>query len=283
MIRFAVSIKQAKRQRRERRQQRYQDVVSLYKQGVSISAIARTLGRERKTVRRWVRADTFPERRSSPRRSALDPFKPYLHQRWESGSHNAAQLWREIQALGYEGCASMVRQYLGELRSHLPPHLRRLRGAHGPRSPAIVSVQIPSPTGASWLLLYPDKLLAQARQRGDTQKETELQALLRQMCALSPEIALTQQLGRRFIEMVHEHKADSLDVWLKEAVESTVVELNTFAVGLQRDGVAVQNALTLPWSNGQVEGQVNRLKMIKRQMYGRANFDLLRLRVLANA
>lgn len=275
---------QRKRHCRERRLARYEEVVSLYKQGAAIRTIARTLSLERKTVRRWVRADIFPERRS-PRRQpgALDPFKPYLHERWESGCHNAAQLWREIQEQGYTGCESMVRHYLGEQRAHLPPHLRRLRSTHGPRSPAIiVGVQTPSARQASWLLLYPEKLLAQAQKRRDVQREAEQRALRRQLCVLCPEIETAQKLGCGFIELLRERKPDSLDGWLREAMGSAVVELSAFARGLQRDKAAVRHALALPWSNGQVEGQVNRLKLVKRQMYGRANFDLLRLRVLAS-
>ena len=80
--------------------------------------------------------------------------------------------------------------------------------------------------------------------------------------------------------MMHERQAENLDAWFKEASISAVPEVRTFAVGLRRDEAAVRAALTLPWSNGQVEGQVNRLKTIKRKIYGRGSFDLLRRRVL---
>jgi transposase len=131
-------------------------------------------------------------------------------------------------------------------------------------------------------LYTPEKLLAQARKRGNVQ-EPQQRALRRHICALCPEIDAAQKLGRGFVELLRERKADALDGWLRDALQSAVVELNTFARGLQRDEAAVRHALALPWSNGQVEGQVNRLKLVKRQMYGRAKFDLLRLRVLANA
>ena len=83
------------------------------------------------------------------------------------------------------------------------------------------------------------------------------------------------------MKMVREHQADKLDSWVREAEASTIPELGSFAAGLQRDKAAILAALSLPYSSGQVEGQINRLKLIKRSMYGRANFDLLRQRVLA--
>ena len=81
--------------------------------------------------------------------------------------------------------------------------------------------------------------------------------------------------------MVRERQPEALFPWLEDATSSGIDALKQFAKGIKQDLAAVTNALSLPWSNGQTEGQVNRLKLIKRQMYGRANFDLLRRRVLA--
>ena len=95
------------------------------------------------------------------------------------------------------------------------------------------------------------------------------------------EVAQAHTLGQDFVEMVRGHQPEALLPWLEDATASGVEALNQFAKGIKQDLAAVTNALSLPWSNGQTEGQVNRLKLIKRQMYGRANFDLLRKRVLA--
>jgi transposase len=96
----------------------------------------------------------------------------------------------------------------------------------------------------------------------------------------SPSIATAADLVTRFCEMVKSKLPDPFDGWLSEAEGST---LSSFAAGIRRDEDAVRAALSEPWSSGQVEGQVNRLKAIKRTMYGRAGFELLRARVLAHA
>ena len=94
------------------------------------------------------------------------------------------------------------------------------------------------------------------------------------------EIAEAYSLGQRFINMIRERQPDALLPWLEDALKSGMDALKGFANGIQQDLAAVMNALSLPWSNGQTEGQVNRLKLIKRQMYGRANFDLLLKQVI---
>jgi transposase len=93
-------------------------------------------------------------------------------------------------------------------------------------------------------------------------------------------MATAYELAQRFVLMVQSRQADQLDPWLVDAQASAISQLRTFAKGLLKDYPAIRAALTVEWSNGQVEGQVNRLKVIKRDMYGRAKFDLLRLRVL---
>ncbi len=90
----------------------------------------------------------------------------------------------------------------------------------------------------------------------------------------------TYHLVQAFGQMVRERQGERLETWLKGVEESALPELQTFAAGIQRDKAAVQAGLTFPYSNGLLEGHINRLKLIKRSMYGRANFDLLRLRVL---
>lgn len=106
---------------------------------------------------------------------------------------------------------------------------------------------------------------------------------LEELRASSPELATAQEMEGRFAGLVREGEQGGLAGWLREAVEGGIPEMRAFARGILQDEAAVRAAIREPWSNGQVEGQVNRLKMLKRQMYGRANFDLLRRRVLGAA
>ena len=123
---------------------------------------------------------------------------------------------------------------------------------------------------ASWLLVSAE----------DELTEEDKQALER-MKEADEKVAQAYELGQRFTGMVRERQHESLLPWLEDVAKSKIDALTGFANGIKQDLAAVTNALSLPWSNGQTEGQVNRLKPIKRQMYGRANFDLLRRRVLA--
>jgi len=107
------------------------------------------------------------------------------------------------------------------------------------------------------------------------------QATLTAIHGAAPDLAAIQPLVQQFQHLVKKRDAAAFNSWRKSALESSLPELSRFIAGLDRDTKAVEAALTHPWSNGPVEGQVNRLKVIKRQMYGRANFDLLRARVLA--
>lgn len=117
-------------------------------------------------------------------------------------------------------------------------------------------------------------LLRESSKLNDKQR-----AFIARLCEKPPEVIIAQKLVRRFQHIVSQRDAVAFDAWVAEAKESRLPELASFAGGLAKD-TAVRAALTTPWSNGQTEGQVNRLKMIKRQMFGRANFDLLRRRVL---
>jgi transposase len=104
---------------------------------------------------------------------------------------------------------------------------------------------------------------------------------VKQLSEISPEIAAIQKLAQRFGRLIRERDEEEFARWLAEASTSASVEMKGFAAGLRRDQAAVEAALRYAWSNGQTEGQVNRLKNLKRQMYGRAGFDLLKARVLA--
>ena len=251
----------------DRRDARFAEVARLRGQGLSLKAIARTLGMGRKTVRRWLRAGQAPTWRHADRgTSILDPYQAYLEERWQAGCHNAAALWRDLKAQGFPGQPGIVRAWATRRRRQDPPAAPANMAGQPAASKA---AEPPTPRRAVRLLTgQPDTL--------DDADRRFVAALLER----SPAIATAVDLVSRFVTMVKDQVADALDGWLREAEVSA---LAPFAAGLRRDEDAVRAALTEPWSNGQVEGQVNRLKVIKREMYGRAGFDLLRCRVLGHA
>jgi len=188
-------------------------------------------------------------------------FAGYLQQRWREGNHNALGLWQEIKAQGFRGEVDAVQRFVREWR----------KTSIGKMLCPITSRGL-SPRQAAKLLLRPDA----------TGKKWE-RTYLAKLCKVSPQVGVIQRLGLDFQQMVKERRADLFDDWLKRVEASGIEDLQSWADGLLADEVAVRNALSSEWSNGQVEGQVNRLKTIKRQMYGRAKFDLLRARVLHRA
>jgi transposase len=257
---------QAKAASRSRRLDRYQEVVQLHQQGVSRREIARRMGMHRGTVRRFLRAGQFPERATRKYLRQTDRFVDYLRQRWDQGCHNAAQLAKELAQRGYTGSYCAVRRRVAAWREMGDAHTPGAKPTPKPPSPP----PAPSPEQAAWLLL------AWPRERS-AEEAAFADALCQQCLPLKVGVEMT----REFARMVQNRQAASLDDWIQRTHETGVPrELAVFADGLLQDHAAVQAALTVEWSNGQVEGQINRLKMIKRQMYGRAGFELLRQRVL---
>jgi transposase len=259
-------------QSRARRLSQYEQVWEFHKQGWTAEAIAQRVGISSRTVFRFLRQTTFPERQ--PRRqckaSFLDPFKTYLTARWNAGCHNASRLFREMQTQGFTGHYGVVAAYV-----------KRMRTAQGvaskPRTAtAPVKVTEPSekpltPKSATWLVLRREE------KREDAEADQEL---LAQIQAQHSELAKAIELSQDFAELVRQRQPEKLDGWLERATQSALKAFERFAAGLREDYEAVKAGVTLPWSTGPVEGHINRLKMLKRQMFGRANIDLLRLRVL---
>ena len=247
--------------RRERRLSRYEQVRELRRQKLSVRAIARKTGLSRNTLRKWLDTDGFREQAKPPqRKSKIAPFTDYLKQRWEDGFQNAALLYEEIKAQGFEGSITLVQRYI-------LPWRQAARGQPRPHRE-----EPPSSRTVTWWLL------------GHVSKDAELRqkqnAFVEQLAQLCPDVKTAQELALRFTRMVKERHADEFTQWLDAATDSNIAELKGFARCLRQDFAAVEAALSCEVSNGQVEGQVNRLKFIKRQMYGRAGFDLLRARVL---
>ena len=244
-------------------EQRFEMVKELQSQGMSQRAIARQLRMHRETVRRYVSLEKYPPRPISPQASfKAVPYLDYLINRWEQGTRSYKVLHQElVEKFGYQG------SYTGVCRA------MRVLVNNGTlskqQSPTQLYIPRASPQTVAWLLVKDSDKLKQDKLR--------MRALL---CEKDEAIALAFELAQSFCKMVKQRLADELDSWLEKAKKSGIRELKGFATSLQSDLKAVRAALIYEWSNGQVEGQVHRLKLVKRQMYGRANFALLRLRVL---
>jgi transposase len=265
---------------RANRYARYEAVRTLHQQGVSLHEIARRFGMARKTVRQFIRAQSFPERsRPASRGSLLDPYKPYILKRWQQGCCNGAQLYEEIKAAGYLGSASLLKGFIANLRKqHQAVGSAAVPALDGSATTGAVPAELPpppqlrrrmSPTRASWLCVsQPVKLDEKQRLQVDQIREGHA------------DLETAYQLSQAFVSTLAERRDKDLDTWLLQAKHSGLAELNSFAQGIGRDYAAVRAAFSSSISNGQVEGQVNRLKLIKRQLFGRATFDLLKQRVL---
>jgi transposase len=257
---------QQKQQSRQRRMNRYQQVQELVEQGASLRQIGRTLKMSRGTVKRLVRCEQFPERATpTPRALPLVAFVAYLKRRWEDGCDNVTQLWHELRGQSFNGSIYMVRRQVRRWRSaagRRPP-----RGPQAVTAPRIIR---PSARRIAWLAL--------GHVRQPTPQDEQV---LKAIYGHWPELQETAELCRQFASLLKEHDAASLEAWVQLAEGPGIdPEITRFVQGLRQDWAAVLEAARQPWSQGQVEGQINRLKLIKRQMYGRANFDLLRERVL---
>lgn len=250
-----------KQRNRERRKRRYDEVIRLHQQGVSIRGISKQLHLNRKIVRRFLQAGEFPERACVSRRSQLDPYLPYLQQRWDEGCRNAKQLTEEIQQQGYEGSYANVRRRIQKWRRPRPA---------AKQIGATIVKPVSSANRISWLILKSND-----KSEGEDRRITD--AILNRC----DDVKKAWAVASEFVDMLRNRKGNKLLQWIEQAATKDVpIELRRFAKGLTKDIDAVTAALTLPWNNGSSEGHINRLKLIKRQMYGRANFDLLRQRFL---
>ena len=245
-----------RKRNRARRHRLYEQMKSLADAGVTHTEIARQLELSLRTVQRWTAVGSFPERTERSYPHSVEPYARYLEQRLQQGCRNVSQMWRELRQQGYRGQLGSVWNWLRQHHGH---------SKQVQRSRVTTPKQQTSPQHAAWLML---------------KEPPSAKAYLAELYRSSPEVAELARLGKEFFRIIRSRDIEGWLPWLEAAKNSA---LRRFASGLLRDQHAVQAALTLPWSNGAVEGQVHRLKLIKRQMYGRASFDLLRLRVLQKA
>lgn len=260
-------------QRRDRRLARYEKVLALHQEGMLQQEIAQRLQITRATVSRYLKATRFPEPAAYPRlESKLDSYQAYLSERWAAGETNGRKLRQELQSQGFQGSLMTVMRWAGRQQLISPPAPSSRRGRNQ-QARQEQSEQAVAPLRtrrvAWWLLRRPETLTAGH------------QAVLERMEQANAAFGQLYRLTVRFTEMLRNRQVEQLQPWLDAAQASEFGELKSLAVGMARDYAAVEAALRLPYSSGPVEGNINRLKLIKRSGYGRASFDLLRLRVLA--
>lgn len=183
----------------------------------------------------------------------------------EEGCRNASQLFQEVQSQGFRGSYYAVRRALAKWR---------VPGSSASSSAKNVpAFKVPSASNVAWLLVKSEQDLEGTEQRFVQE--------LKNQC---PSIKHGADLGQEFIAMIHERQIENWPQWFDRATASDVPQdIRSFALGLKSDEAAMKAALSLEWSNGQVEGQINRLKTLKRQMYGRGSLGLLRKRILLSA
>lgn len=228
--------------------------------GEYLTTIAHDLKLNDKTARKYALADECPMMKAYPPRPRL--LMPYLRARWADGCRNGRQLHREIVAHGFRGSRPLVATFVARLR--------RAERAGMPVTPIAIAGDPLTPHTAARLLL----------RRTERCSDGE-RAAIEQLRACHVDIATTMAFTERFVALVRERRGEDLAPWLADAQVSGIREIGQFAIKIRQDEAAVRAGCTLSWSNGQTEGQVTRLKLLKRQMYGRAKFDLLRQRALA--
>ena len=242
--------------RRQGRLARYEEVMRRHQAGESFRAIGRAMGLDHRTVAGLVHAQAFPER--APRAavpSLLDAHREYLATRAAEGCRDAMQVWRELRARGFTGGHSIVRDAFAQLRGDTA-----IGGRLQAVAAAVRRVVRPSTRRAcAWVLGWDKPKLAQA-ERDDRQR------FVQTLCRIEPAIAEARSLAHQFIGLVRRRDLDGFDRWMLQARACAVPEMQRFAAGLQADLSAVRAAFSSPWSSGQVEGQINRVKYLKRQM-----------------
>lgn len=256
-------------QKRAQRLKAYKQIWQLHTKGWSTRAIAQQVRLSSRTVQRYLSLSSFPERqgRSDRGRSLLNPYKSYLLEQYNQGRRQVKVLFGELQKQGYSGGYMTVSRYVRQLAQAQGVTLRQYPSRR--LTSVVDSLRPPlTPRRAAFLVL----------RRVQTLKPDEVQLV--QRLAEQPELTLTIRLGQDFAQLVRQRQFEQLDPWLERAEQSNLAPLIRFACSLRADYDAVRAGVTLPTSNGQVEGQINRLKMLKRQMYGRAGIALLERRFL---
>jgi transposase len=252
------------------RQTLVDQVTALRASGASTTRIINETGIKQRRVTKWLQACALPTRRPmQPKTCSPSFFQDYLSRRWAEGIVRGRKLFQEIKALGYTGSLSHLHRFLTKWRTSKP-----VASSPAPRVETIAAIDAVtgwriSPVIAASLCMKPRGMLT-------PRQAAKVDALK----SASADFAAMRRLVMEFRGVVKSKRADKLDKWLKDATASGIYAMRRFVRTLRQDIDAVRNAITEPWSNGQTEGQINRLKTLKRSMYGRAGLELLRARML---
>ena len=258
--RTPAHVKKAHQARQASRDDRYQQMATLRAQGLTQSEVAKRMGMSERAVRQWLKRGAAPtNERQFRRRSVFDPYAAYVLHRWQDGIHEAKQLYEEIRAQGFSGTVRIVQRFVQALRDD--PEKITL-------APATAADRFSSNT-ATWLFIRDPKQLT-----------AEKQADLELICQRSEMARTTYALTQQFMTMLRLRRGQEFEAWLSAVEASQIAELRRFAHSLLKDKEAVVAGLTLSYSNGPVEAQVQKLKLVKRSMFGRAKLPLLRQRLL---
>jgi transposase len=254
---------------------RYHAIQRLHAQRLGVAAIARRVQVSRPTVYRYLAMPQPPQRQRSRHRGQplVAPFTPYLRQRWNAGCRNAQQLWRELVAQGHRPARRTVERYVGQLRRETGTRFKFRQAA-----PASLYAEDQNDSQPTPLTALRAARLFLSKEQG---RRAADQTLLTHLFRLGPVMIDTYHHVQAFCRLVRQRRGNEFDAWVTAVQHTGVMELRAFVKGLLKDEAAVRAGLSLVWSNGPTEGFIHRLKLLKRQAYGRAGVDFLRHRLLA--
>ncbi|MFG1240272.1 ISL3 family transposase [Xanthobacter autotrophicus DSM 597] len=226
-------------------------ILRLAKDGIAIKETVRRSGHSRGLVRRILRGERTDVFRS--RESSLELYLPWLEDRWAAGERNGAELWRRLKRQGFRGCLRVVTEWAARRR-----RAERMDNDALTRTPSARTIA---------------RLMTVGRDRVSKSESVTIAAIE----AAVPLLVEAREIIAAFQAMIRKKIVAELEPWLERARSSLVA---SFANGVAKDRAAVVAAITSPWSNGQTEGQITKLKLVKRQMYGRGKLDLLQARLV---
>jgi transposase len=234
-----------------RREETAGAIMALYKNHLPIKEIVRRTGHSRKLVRQVVRGESMDVFRT--RQSSLEAHLPWLDVQWTGGHRNGTELWRKLKELGFRGSSRVVAEWATRRRRAEKASAEQLQ-------------RVPSARKITRLMTGGRDMLSKAEA-----------VLIAAIESSVPAVVEAREIIDAFHAMIRHKASNELAPWIARASASLVA---SFANGVTKDEVAVRAALTSQWSNGQTEAQINKLKLIKRQMHGRANIDLLQARLI---
>ena len=265
------------------RQERILRARALFVEYNTITRVAQELPASKTFVRKAIRSEDLPELRNIARGgSLLDPWISELELRFVRGLRNGRQFWRELREIGYQGSYERIHDWVrfrgGQQKAR--EAAQKVTNTDG----TVLTLTMPeisvvsetskirsfAPRQLVWLLLFTDAKINDQDAK-----------ILERLSVVCPEVFKARVLALEFKRIIREKDVNALGAWFTAVKSSSLTDLMSFATGLERERKPLEAAITEVWSNGRVEGQVNRLKLLKRQGFGRAGFELLRKRVLA--